>query len=143
VNGRDDNGSEAGTERVGKQEPRQDDPDLDPYEIEFLPEFQRGRGPSEPFVNKYGIVIGDHFYESPDSPLSNWSAGTDPAVMSGEEWVHPYKDIGFRTEENRDYFERGIVPRSGILMHPDKDAAYEFRRGVDHEPEHNAKQPDK
>ncbi|MFC4809944.1 DUF3905 domain-containing protein [Paenibacillus sp. GCM10023250] len=101
-----------------------DDPDLDPYEIEFLPEFRVGRGPRGPFVNSSGVVIGDHMYESPQSPLSNWTEETDPAVMAGDEWVHPFKDAGFLTSENRDYFERGIPPKSGIFMHPDKDAAY-------------------
>jgi hypothetical protein len=45
--------------------------------------------------------------------------------MAGDEWVHPYKDIGFRTEENREYFERGISPQGGIYMHPTHDSAYE------------------
>ncbi|MEB3102275.1 DUF3905 domain-containing protein [Ferviditalea candida] len=98
--------------------------DLDPFEIEFLPEFQRGRGPREAFVNEHGVVIGDHQYESPNSPLNQWSKDTDPAVMAGDEWVHPYKDIGFQSAENRDYFEKGIVPQSGIFEHADKDAAY-------------------
>ncbi|NIK80339.1 hypothetical protein FHS15_005523 [Paenibacillus castaneae] len=99
-------------------------PDLDPYEIEFLPQFLDGRGKREPFINEYGVVIGDHDYESPDSPLSQWSVDTDPAVMAGDQWVHPFKDIGFQTAENRDIFERGIVPQSGIFMHPDKNSAY-------------------
>jgi len=100
--------------------------DLDPYEINFLPEFREGRGPREPFVNQYGVVIGDHDYESPQSPLENWSTDTDPSVMAGDEWVHPYKDIGFHSSENRDYFERGIPPQGGIFMHPDKNTAYEL-----------------
>lgn len=95
-----------------------DDPELDPFEIEFLPEFRSNRGPREPFINDSGVVIGDHDYASPNSPLEQWSEDTDPAVMAGEQWVHPYKDIGFRTRENRDYFERGIPPQSGIFMHP-------------------------
>ncbi|WP_188888553.1 DUF3905 domain-containing protein [Paenibacillus radicis (ex Gao et al. 2016)] len=37
-----------------------DDPGLDPYEIAFLPQFRKGRGEREPFVNEYGVVIGDH-----------------------------------------------------------------------------------
>jgi hypothetical protein len=45
--------------------------------------------------------------------------------MAGEEWVHPYKDVGFRTAENRDIFEKGLSPKSGIFMHPDKNVAYE------------------
>lgn len=98
---------------------------LDPLEIEFLPEFQEGRGTHEPFVNEHGVVIGDHEYDSPASPLNRWSKDTDPSVMAGDEWVHPYKDIGFRTKENRDYFERGIPLQGGMFMHPDKDVAYE------------------
>ena len=106
-----------------------DDPELDPYEINFLPQFRTGRGPAAPFVNSSGIVIGDHYYESPDSPLSQWSEDTDPAVMAGDEWVHPFKDVGFLTSENMDYFERGIAPQAGIFMHADKNSAY--RAGED------------
>lgn len=102
---------------------------LDPYEINFLPEFRKNRGPRQPFVNEHGVVIGDHEYESPDSPLQHWNKETDPEVMAGDEWVHPYKDIGFHTAENRDYFEKGISPQSGIFMHPDKDVAYEYKNG--------------
>ncbi len=99
--------------------PGNDDPSLDPYEIEFRPEFRGGkRGPEAPFVNDYGVVIGDHDYESPNSPLQQWSRDTEPSVMAGEQWVHPYKDIGFRTHENRDLFEKGIPPASGLFMHP-------------------------
>lgn len=99
--------------------PGRDDPALDPFEIQFLPEFRGGkRGPEAPFVNDYGVVIGDHDYESPDSPLQQWSRDTEPSVMAGEQWVHPYKDIGFRTSENRDLFEKGISPGPGMFMHP-------------------------
>lgn len=105
-----------------------DDPALDPFEIEFRPEFREGRGPRAPFVNRHGVVIGDHDYASDESPLENWSVDTDPAVMSGDEWVHPFKDIGFHTAENRQLFEEGIPPKGGIFMHPDKDAAYESYR---------------
>jgi hypothetical protein len=120
--------------REGDKAPGSDESTLDPFEIEFLPEFREGRGPQEPFVNKHGVIIGDHLYESPHSPLSTWTADTDPEIMSGDQWVHPFKDIGFRTEENRDYFERGIAPRSGSFMHPDKDAAYEVKRDEDNNP---------
>ncbi|WP_248929724.1 DUF3905 domain-containing protein [Paenibacillus hamazuiensis] len=102
--------------------------DLDPFEINFLPQFEKGRGPREPFVNKYGVVIGDHDYESENSPLENWDKNTDPSIMSGDEWVHPFKDIGFHSAENRDYFEKGIPPQSDIFMHPDKDVAYEYKQ---------------
>lgn len=109
-------------EHKGKQ--LADDPALDPYEIEFLPQFRKGRGNRTPFVNQYGIVIGDHDYESPDSPLSQWSEDTDPAVMAGDQWVHPFKDIGFLRPENRNIFEKGLSPQGGIFTHPDKNAAY-------------------
>jgi hypothetical protein len=69
-------------------------------------------------------VIGDHVYESENSPLEQWTENTDPNVMAGDQWVHPYKDIGFQTEENREYFEEGIQPQGGMFMHPDKDVAY-------------------
>lgn len=98
----------------------------DPYEIEFLPEFEEGRGPREAFINDYGVVIGDHVYESPNSPLIQWTEETDPSVMSGDQWVHSFKDVGFQTEENRDYFEKGIPPQGGRFFHPDKDVAYEL-----------------
>lgn len=94
-----------------------DDPELDPFEIEFRPEFREGRGPREPFVNEYGVVIGDHDCESANSPLERWSEETDPSVMAGETWVHPYKDIGFLTSENRDLFERGVAS-SRPFAHP-------------------------
>ncbi|MCR2806111.1 DUF3905 domain-containing protein [Paenibacillus soyae] len=100
-----------------------DDPSLDPYEIEFLPAFRDDRGPREPFVNEYGVVIGDHMYQSEHSPLEQWSTETDPAIMSGDQWVHPFKDIGFLTSENRDWFERGIPPETGGFAHPEEDAA--------------------
>ena len=75
-------------------------------------------------MNSHGVVIGDHDYESPQSPLENWSTETDPAVMAGDEWVHPYKDVGFRTAENRDIFEKDQPPQGGIFMHPTIDAAH-------------------
>ncbi|BBH21894.1 hypothetical protein Back11_32390 [Paenibacillus baekrokdamisoli] len=75
-------------------------------------------------MNSSGIVIGDHQYESEDSPLTNWTEETDPAIMAGDEWIHPYKDIGFLTSENRDYFEKGIMPKEGLFMHADKNSAY-------------------
>ena len=95
-----------------------DESELDPFEIEFRAEYRDNRGPREPFVNDHGVVIGDHDYDSPQSPLERWSSDTDPSIMSGEQWVHPYKDIGFRTRENRDLFEKGIAPSSSLFMHP-------------------------
>lgn len=101
-----------------------DQSELDPFEINFLPQFLEGRGPREPFVNSQGVVIGDHEYQSENSPLEQWSEETDPIVMAGDEWVHPFKDVGFHTAENREIFEEGVQPKSGIFMHPDKDVAY-------------------
>lgn len=95
-----------------------DESELDPFEIEFRPEHRGNRGPREPFVNEHGIVVGDHDYASPDSPLEQWSKDTDPAIMAGAQWVHPYKDIGFRTRENWDLFEKGVAPASSPFMHP-------------------------
>ncbi|UKS26469.1 DUF3905 domain-containing protein [Paenibacillus sp. HWE-109] len=103
----------------------QEQSELDPFEINFLPQFEQGRGPHEAFVNEHGVVIGDHEYESDNSPLEQWTAQTDPEVMAGDEWVHPYKDIGFQTAENRDYFEKGIAPQGGIFTHPDKDVSFD------------------
>ncbi len=120
-----------------------DDPELDPFEIEFLPEFREGRGPNGPFVNEHGVVIGDHDYASPNSPLENWTEETDPAIMSGDEWVHPFKDVGFHTEENRQLFEQGIQPEAGIFMHPDKDAAFEAYRQSDNADDDSGSQPSK
>ncbi|NBI30110.1 DUF3905 domain-containing protein [Chengkuizengella marina] len=99
--------------------------DLDPYEINFLPQFKKDRGPKGAFVNKHGVIIGDHEYESPNSPLTKWTEETNPEIMAGNEWVHPYKDIGFQTEQNKDYFEKGIEPEAGIFTHPDKDVSFE------------------
>ena len=98
--------------------------ELDPFEINFLPQFKKNRGPRQPFVNQYGVIIGDHEYQSDHSPLNTWNTDTDPSIMAGDEWVHPFKDIGFHSSENKDYFEQGIAPQSGIFMHPDKDVAY-------------------
>ncbi|GLX66186.1 DUF3905 domain-containing protein [Paenibacillus glycanilyticus] len=121
---------------------KEDDPSLDPFEISFLPEFKEGRGSREPFVNEYGVVIGDHEYDSPDSPLNQWSAETDPAIMAGDQWVHPFKDVGFQTAENRDYFERGITPQAGIFMHPDKNSAYHAGDPIPGSDETPQKQPE-
>jgi hypothetical protein len=101
----------------------QDQSELDPFEIDFLPQFEQGRGPRTPFVNEYGVTIGDHDYESDNSPLEQWTSDTNPEVMAGDQWVHPFKDIGFQSSENRELFEEGIVPQSGIFTHADKNVA--------------------
>lgn len=74
-----------------------------------------------PFVNKYGVTIGDSNYSSPDSPLEKWSDETDPSIMSGDEWVHPTNDIGWNTPENRELLENKRKPQASPFMHPTKD----------------------
>ncbi|KAA0546650.1 DUF3905 domain-containing protein [Bacillus sp. BGMRC 2118] len=78
----------------------------------------------KPFVNSQGVVIGDSFYDSPNSPLNNWSDEVDPEIMAGEEWVHPTNDIGWNTSENRELVEKNISPQGVPFMHPDKDVSY-------------------
>lgn len=74
-----------------------------------------------PFVNSFGVTIGDSHYSSENSPLENWSKNTDPAVMAGEEWVHPTNDIGWNTPENGELLEKLKVPQGYPFMHPTKD----------------------
>ncbi len=78
----------------------------------------------EPFVNEFGVVIGDSFYESPHSPLNNWSEETDPSIMAGDRWVHPTNDIGWNSEENQELMEHGIKSQGVPFMHPSKDVGY-------------------
>jgi Protein of unknown function (DUF3905) len=59
----------------------------------------------KPFINEYGVIIGDSFYNSKQSPLNHWSDDIDPAIMAGDQWVHPTNDIGWNTSENRDLIE--------------------------------------
>ncbi|WP_027416446.1 DUF3905 domain-containing protein [Aneurinibacillus terranovensis] len=77
-----------------------------------------------PFTNEYGVVIGDSFYDSSNSPLNHWSEETDPAIMSGDQWVHPTNDIGWNTAENQELRQKGIVPQGGRFMHPTRDVGY-------------------
>lgn len=76
-----------------------------------------------PFVNKFGITIGDSLYASKNSPLENWSKETDPVIMSGDEWVHPTNDIGWNTTENRELVESKRTPQGSPFMHPSIDAS--------------------
>lgn len=97
-----------------------------PHQI-AAPDFKRSNKEIEkPFVNEYGVVIGDSFYESANSPLNNWSLETDPEVMAGDQWVHPTNDIGWNTPENRKLLENK-PPKPETFMHTTKDAGY----GVD------------
>lgn len=89
------------------------------------PDFKKsGVKMEEPFVNEHGVVIGDSSYDSPDSPLNNWSDETDPSIMAGDEWVHPTNDIGWNTPENRELIEEKIKPQGVPFMHPTKDVSY-------------------
>lgn len=76
-----------------------------------------------PFVNEHGVVIGDSFYDSSNSPLNQWSKETDPSVMAGDEWVHPTNDIGWNTDENIDLVEKQKAPQGAPFMHPTKDVS--------------------
>lgn len=77
-----------------------------------------------PFTNKHGVVIGDSKYSSENSPLENWSTNTDPAIMSGPEWVHPTNDIGWNSSENRELLEKKRNPQAYPFMHPTKDVSH-------------------
>ncbi|WP_082129709.1 DUF3905 domain-containing protein [Aneurinibacillus tyrosinisolvens] len=81
-------------------------------------------GTEAPFVNEFGVIIGDSFYDSPQSPLNNWSKDVDPAIMAGDQWVHPTNDIGWNTEENQDLMEGRVLPKGSPFMHPTKDVSY-------------------
>lgn len=74
-----------------------------------------------PFKNEHGVIIGDSMYASSNSPLENWSEETDPAIMAGDEWVHPTNDIGWNTSENRELLEEKRKPQASPFMHPTID----------------------
>lgn len=93
-----------------------------PHQIN-APSFEKSDKLKVPFVNKYGVVIGDSEYESEQSPLENWSKDVDPAIMSGSEWVHPTNDIGWNTPENRELIEDEIEPTKPF-RHPTYDSSY-------------------
>ncbi|MFT4412380.1 DUF3905 domain-containing protein [Fredinandcohnia humi] len=78
----------------------------------------------DPFVNEYGVVIGDSFYDSPNSPLNNWSDEVDPEIMAGDEWIHPTNDIGWNSSENLELLEAKKKPKGVPFMHPTKDSSY-------------------
>lgn len=94
-----------------------------PHQIN-APSFEdTGIKMEEPFVNEHGVVIGDSLYSSPNSPLENWTEDTDPAIMSGDKWVHPTNDIGWNTPENRELLESKKKPKGYPFMHPTKDVS--------------------
>ncbi|MBT2697002.1 DUF3905 domain-containing protein [Bacillus sp. ISL-40] len=76
-----------------------------------------------PFVNRHGVTIGDSIYASSNSPLETWTKDTDPAIMAGDEWVHPTNDIGWNTAENRELLESKKKPQAYPFMHPTKDVS--------------------
>lgn len=95
-----------------------------PHQIN-APSFEgTGMKMEPPFINKHGVRIGDSLYASPNSPLENWSEKTDPAIMAGDEWVHPTNDIGWNTTKNRELLESKRKPESYPFMHPTKDFSH-------------------
>ncbi len=94
-----------------------------PHQID-APDYKKSRRKMQkPFVNEFGVVIGDSFYNSANSPLNQWSRDTDPSVMAGDRWVHPTNDIGWNTPENRDLLE-DIPPKGTPFMHPTIDVSH-------------------
>jgi len=94
-----------------------------PHQIN-APNFQdTGVNLEPPFVNQYGVKIGDSLYASANSPLENWTKETDPSIMSGDQWVHPTNDIGWNTTENRELIESKRKPQAAPFMHPTKDVS--------------------
>jgi len=110
-----------------KQSEEIESPILDetmPHQIS-APSFKgTGIKMEEPFVNEHGVVIGDSLYDSPHSPLNNWSDEVDPEIMAGDQWVHPTNDIGWNTTENRELLESKKQPKGVPFMHPSKDTSY-------------------
>ncbi|MCP8968514.1 DUF3905 domain-containing protein [Ectobacillus ponti] len=96
-----------------------------PHQAHF-PSFKgTGIEMQPPFVNDYGVVIGDSLYSSENSPLNHWSDEVPPEIMAGDQWVHPTNDIGWTSGENQELLEekRGERERedgheADIFMHP-------------------------
>jgi hypothetical protein len=95
-----------------------------PHQINTPSWKEAGISMKDPFVNKFGVTIGDSFYNSEESPLNQWSDKIDPAIMSGDQWVHPTNDIGWNTPENRAMIEAKSKQNSFPYTHPDKDVSY-------------------
>jgi hypothetical protein len=115
---------------MGKNEENIKSPDIEgtlPHQINSPVFKNSGLSMQKPFVNEYGVIIGDSYYDSANSPLNQWSEDVDPAVMAGEQWVHPTNDIGWNTAENRDLVEKNIPSKGVPFMHPTKDVS----RGTD------------
>ncbi|MGM0902503.1 MAG: DUF3905 domain-containing protein [Bacillota bacterium] len=111
---------------MGKERKRIQKLDIDntlPHQIN-APSFKgTGMTIQPPFKNEQGVIIGDSHYASPNSPLENWSEDTDPAVMSGDQWVHPTNDIGWNTAENQELLEKQRKPQAYPFMHPTIDVS--------------------
>ncbi|EJR03109.1 MULTISPECIES: DUF3905 domain-containing protein [Bacillus] len=89
-----------------------------PHQMNF-PSFKgTGKQMQQPFINQYDVVIGDSKYDSTNSPLNNWSDEIDPAVMAGEEWIHPTNDIGWISEENQELLKNEVDNKNDAFMHP-------------------------
>lgn len=96
-----------------------------PHQI-HAPTFRNsGKKIQKPFVNSYGVIIGDSQYDSAQSPLNHWSEEIDPAIMSGPEWVHPTNDIGWNTKENRELIEGAERNKQERFSHPYIDTSYQ------------------
>ncbi|WP_243291737.1 DUF3905 domain-containing protein [Bacillus sp. FJAT-47783] len=80
-----------------------------------------GQSLQKTFTNEHGVIIGDSYYDSEQSPLNNWNDEVDPSIMSGSKWVHPTNDIGWNTPENREIVESQKTPQGAPFMHPTKD----------------------
>ncbi|CAM5796403.1 MULTISPECIES: DUF3905 domain-containing protein [Bacillati] len=93
-----------------------------PHQISSPDYKDSSRTMQKPFVNEHGVVIGDSYYNSEDSPLNQWSTDTDPSVMAGDGWVHPTNDIGWNTTENRELLE-DVPPNRARFMHPTLDVS--------------------
>ncbi len=75
----------------------------------------------QPFVNQYDVVIGDSKYNSENSPLNNWSDEVDPAIMAGDEWIHPTNDIGWIAEENQELLKKKLIIKTTLLCIPNSE----------------------
>lgn len=105
---------------VKKKQPI-DSPILDetiPHQMNF-PSFKgTGITMQQPFINEYDVIIGDSQYNSENSPLNHWNDDIDPAIMSGNQWVHPTNDIGWIAEENQELLSKNNSDAEDIFMHP-------------------------
>jgi len=93
-----------------------------PHQIS-APDFKNSsRDVQKPFVNEFGVIIGDSLYDSEHSPLNNWSTDTEPEIMAGDRWVHPTNDIGWNSNENKELLEDKEI-KGARFMHPTFDVS--------------------